>query len=216
MRVGGVSSKRANQAMRIPPKTRHSPVANTISHLLRPARSSSSLKIVADGCAVCCCGKGSATLHRLSAVRTLEVLDTWRIDSSRYAVAGGARVMDVDFGPDRRVSLYPSVCVVGLEDGGICVHALRGVGKWSRTVGTGIVREVAGLISKPLGAVGGLGKTVLGGLGGIGKAALNLGSQLGKEAVVGLDEVATEVKKEGGVASFFRGLGRKGSSDSGR
>ena len=175
-----------------------------------------SLKIVADGGAVCCCSKGAATLHRLSSVRVLEVLDTWNIDSPGYALVGGVGVLDVDFGPDRRVSLYPSVVVVGLEDGGVCIHALRGVGKWSRTVGTGIVREVAGLISKPLGAVGGLGKNLLGGIGGIGKAALNLGSQLQKEAVVGLDEVATEVKKEGGVAGFFRGLGRKGSGDSGR
>ena len=150
----------------------------------------------------------------MGAIRTLELLDTWNInveDGNVQDLLGvgdsGVVVHDCDFGPNRRTSGYPSVASVVLGDGSIRIHALKGVGKWSQTVSTGLGEQVVGLLGKPVGALGVVGKTVIGGIGSLGAGLFGIGKELVNDVKVGGEDAVQSVKKKGGFRGLFRGGG---------
>ncbi|GMI15909.1 hypothetical protein TrVE_jg8845 [Triparma verrucosa] len=167
-----------------------------------------SMKTILDGTAVAVCSNGKVTLHRLSSVRVLEVLDVWTVDVSGFELVGGVPLFDVDFGPGRRVSQYPAVAAAALGDGSLRIHALKGVGKWSRTVGPSLGGAVAGLVSKPISAIS---KGVFGVVSAIGGGVVSLGKELAQETRVGGAEVVEEVQKTGLKGFFSKVVQRNGS-----
>jgi hypothetical protein len=168
------------------------------------------MKDVLDGCALATTMRGAVQLLRLSSCRPFEIVDTWNIDVGGFDLLGGGVgnvvVGDIDFGPDRRLSSCPAVAVAGIADGGVRIHALPGITAWSRTVSLGIGASVAGLVTKPLGVVGGIGKGLLGGLGIVGKGLVSLGRDTIQEINSEGGELLSDVKKQG-VLGFFRGVG---------
>ena len=87
------------------------------------------------------------------------------------------------------------------------MHALRGIGKWAKTVGPGLGNAVAGLVTKPLSAIG---KGVFGLVGAIGQGVVSVGREIVSETRVGGEEVVEEVSKTGIVGFLKRSVARKG------
>ena len=153
-------------------------------------------------------GHGSVALYRLSSVKALEVLDVWNVDMGGTVEdllgLGENGILDVDFG----CGSHSSVVAIAMQDGSIRVHALRGIGKWSQSLSSGLGGAVAGLLGKAGHGVGSVGKTVFGGIGSLGKGLFGIGKEIVNE--VSEEQVIEEVKKKG-VSGFFR---RSGSDQS--
>jgi hypothetical protein len=147
-----------------------------------------------DGTAVIvCCGRG-VTIHRLSAVDPLEIIDEWQITEADSL--GVSDPMDAAFDIDLGPSLNrPVVAAAACSNGVLRLHALPGISAWSeRNKKSGISQTVGTALAKPAQR---LNRVMREGIG-LGRQLAGMGRDIGKE-------VTSDVK-ERGVTGFFGNL----------
>jgi len=155
------------------------------SHILEPHLGMPK-KIIStvDGRAVFVCAGGGVSVHLVSSIQPLITIDKWELDESSTKQA----VYDLDFGPTIG---RPVVAAAGCSADTLCLHALRGISKWShehqRNTVSGAVGSVLALPAQTV-------KNALGGVSSFGSSFFGSAKEVAKEAV-------SVVKEEGG---FFR------------
>jgi hypothetical protein len=147
-----------------------------------------------DGTAVLvCCGRG-ITIHRISAVDPLEILDEWQITEADSLGRSDPMeaAFDIDLGPSLN---RPVVAAAACSNGVLRLHALPGISSWSeRNKKSGISQTVGTALAKPAQR---LNRVMREGIG-FGRQLAGMGRDIGKE-------VSSDVK-ERGVTGFFGNL----------
>jgi len=156
-----------------------------------------------DGTAVLvCCGRG-VTIHRLSSLQPLDVLDEFVITETDDLTSGQSvpTAFDVDLGPSLN---RPVVAAAACSSGVLRLHALPGISIWSeRHKKSGLSQTVGSALSKPARR---LNRAVREGLG-LGRQLAGMGREIGRE-------VTSDVK-ERGVSGFLGNImSRKNSTTS--
>jgi hypothetical protein len=150
-----------------------------------------------DGTAVLvCCGRG-ITVHRLSAVTPLEILDEWQITEADSLGRSDPMeaAYDIDLGPSLN---RPVVAAAACSNGVLRLHALPGISAWSeRNKKSGITQTVGTALAKPAQR---LNRVMREGIG-LGRQLAGMGRDIGKE-------VTSDVK-ERGMTGFFGSLLQK-------
>ena len=159
------------------------------------------IQCIPDGtAAMVCCGRG-ITVHRVSALKPLEIVDEWHItefdDLSSFESIPAA--WDIDLGPSLN---RPVVAAAACSNGALRLHALPDISQWSeRHKKSGISQTVGSALAKPARR---LQSAVKEGFG-IGRHIAGMGRDIGRE-------LSTDVK-EHGVGGFLNNVVfRKGSS----
>ena len=168
---------------------RRDKAANGAPHKLIP---------IIGGKAVMACSSRGMTVHRISAIRPLEVVDEWLLevggeeDGDGIAKAkSGACVSayDVDFGPSL---VRPVVAAAACSSGALRLHALRGISQWSEeNKSKGVSAAMGNALARPAARL----RNVVGGVKNIGSRFMGVSKEIGKEA-------ADEIKERGGIFGF--------------
>ena len=154
---------------------------------------------ISDGNAVMICSSRGITVHRLSALRPLEIIDDWCIglrDPEAYGVGDIIpTAYDVDFGPSPN---KPIVAATACSAGALQLHALRGISQWSEEHKQGAVSAAMGnALARPAARL----RNIAGGVKNIGSRFMGVGKEVASEAL-------DEVKEQAGSRGLF-GLRRK-------
>lgn len=152
-----------------------------------------------DGRGIMVCGGGGVSIHRISAITPLEIVDQWQIlEGSSVNKDTTSHTFDVDFGP----SLYrPVVAVAACSHGELRLHALKGISEWSEGNKKGAVQEaMSNVLMKPAQKI----KNVVGTVKGTGSRVVGFGKEFGREAISNVKEKS---------ASFFGNFGRGKKSE---
>lgn len=156
---------------------------------------------IPDGTAVIVCAGRGVTIHRVSALNPLEIIDEWHITELDDATSTDSipAAWDVDFGPSLN---RPVVAAAACSNGVLRLHALPGISAWSeRHKKGGLGHTVGSALAIPARR---LRSVVQDGLG-LGRQLAGMGREISQEM--------TSDMKERGVGGFFKGiLGAKGGS----
>jgi len=131
----------------------------------------------ADGRAVFVCGEGGMSIHLVSTLHPLAIVDQWRLGEGATDDNSSKHVMhDLDFGPTLS---RPVLAAAGCSEGALRLHALQGIGKWSNENQRNTVSSAVGnVLALPAQTV----KNALGGVAGMGSRFVGFGKEIGKEA----------------------------------
>jgi len=141
-----------------------------------------------DGRAVFVCAGGGVSVHLVSSIQPLITVDKWELDESSAKQA----VYDLDFGP---TIARPVVAAAGCSAGSLCLHALRGISKWSHEHQRNTVSLAVGsVLALPAQTV----KNALGGVSSFGSSFFGSAKEISKEAISVVKE------REGGLGFFSR------------
>ena len=155
---------------------------------------------IIGGKAVLACSSRGITVHRISAIRPLEVVDEWLLEvggeedgdgsgSSSSISRGGISAFDVDFGPSL---VRPVVAAAACSSGALRLHALRGISQWSEeNKSKGVSAAMGNALARPAARL----RNVVGGVKNIGSRFMGVSKEIGKEA-------ADEIKERGGLFGF--------------
>ena len=154
---------------------------------------------IIGGKAVMACSSRGMTVHRISAIRPLEVVDEWllevggEVDGDGIAKSGTCiSAYDVDFGPSL---VRPVVAAAACSSGALRLHALRGISQWSEeNKSKGVSAAMGNALARPAARL----RNVVGGVKNIGSRFMGVSKEIGKEA-------ADEIKERGGIFGGFRG-----------
>jgi hypothetical protein len=145
----------------------------------------------ADGRAVFVCGAGGVSIHLVSSIRPLALVDKWKISGAPgFGPTTEQAVYDLDFGP---TIARPVVAAAGCSAGALRLHALRGISLWSQEHQRNTVSSAVGsVLALPAQTV----KNALGGVSSFGSSFFGSAKEISKEAFSVVKE------REGGF--FFR------------
>ena len=157
---------------------------------------------IIGGKAVMACSSRGIAVHRISAIRPLEVVDEWLLEtggdgdgdgdgsgSNSSISRGGISAFDVDFGPSL---VRPVVAAAACSSGALRLHALRGISQWSEeNKSKGVSAAMGNALARPAARL----RNVVGGVKNIGSRFMGVSKEIGKEA-------ADEIKERGGLFGF--------------
>ena len=147
-----------------------------------------------DGTAVLVCSGRGVTVHRLSCLDPLEILDEWVVTESddMSSAENVEHCYDLDLGPSLN---RPVAAAAACSNGALRFHALPGISQWSeRHKKTGLGSTVGNAFVKPAQTVNRALKEGF----SFGSRIAGMGREIGKE-------VTTDVKTSG-VSGFLGGL----------
>jgi len=162
------------------------------SHRLEPQRGiPKKIFPTVDGRAVFVCAGGGVSVHLVSSIQPLVVIDQWRLSEDTGNDVSIKPVMyDLDFGP---TIARPVVAAAGCSAGTLRLHALRGISRWSHEHQRNTVSSAVGnVLALPAQTV----KNALGGVSSFGSSFFGSAREISKEALTVVKE------REGGF--FFR------------
>uniref|UniRef100_A0A7S1Z0T9 BEACH domain-containing protein n=1 Tax=Ditylum brightwellii TaxID=49249 RepID=A0A7S1Z0T9_9STRA len=146
----------------------------------------------ADGRGVMVCGGEGISIHQVSSVQPLKLIDEWRITEGGGAGIHPIAAYDIDFGP---TLTKPVVAAAGCSQGALQLHALQGISSWSEENKKGSMSVAVGnALAKPAQAV----KNAVGSVKGIGSRVVGFGKDIGREAM-------SDVKERGVFRRLFSG-----------
>jgi hypothetical protein len=145
----------------------------------------------ADGRAVFVCAGGGVSVHLVSCIRPLTIIDKWKISGAPgFGALTEQVVFDLDFGP---TISRPVVAAAGCSSGALRLHALQGISLWSQEYQRNTVSSAVGsVLALPAQTV----KNALGGVSSFGSNFFGSAKEISKEAFSVVKE------REGGF--FFR------------
>jgi hypothetical protein len=145
----------------------------------------------ADGRAVFVCAEGGVSVHLVSSIQPLALVDKWNLSGAPgYSSSTEQIVYDLDFGP---TISRPVVAAAGCSAGALRLHALRGISRWSHEHQRNTVSSTVGsVLALPAQTV----KNALGGVSSFGSSFFGSAKEISKEALSVVKE------REGGF--FFR------------
>jgi len=147
-----------------------------------------------DGTAAMVCSGRGMSIHRLSALDPLEVIDEWHVTELDDLTSPDSipACYDVEFGPSLN---RPVLAAAACSNGALRLHALPGISAWSeRHKKGGLGQTVGSALAKPARR---LRSAVKDGLG-LGRQIAGVGRDIGIE-------VSNDVK-ERGVSGFFNSM----------
>mmetsp|Transcript_22556 Transcript_22556/g.28823 ORF Transcript_22556/g.28823 Transcript_22556/m.28823 type:complete len:143 (+) Transcript_22556:2732-3160(+) len=138
------------------------------------------------------CGGEGISIHQVSSVQPLKLIDEWRITEGGGAGIHPIAAYDIDFGP---TLTKPVVAAAGCSQGALQLHALQGISSWSEENKKGSMSVAVGnALAKPAQAV----KNAVGSVKGIGSRVVGFGKDIGREAM-------SDVKERGVFRRLFSG-----------
>lgn len=141
-----------------------------------------------DGRAVLVCGRGGVSVHLVSSLQPLAIIDRWTLSEDKNS--DQQAVYDIDFGP---TLARPVVAAVGCTAGALRLHALRGISSWSHENQRHTVSSAVGsVLALPAQTV----KNAFGGVSSFGSSFFGSAKEISKEAF--------SVVKERDGGFFFR------------
>lgn len=130
----------------------------------------------ADGRAVFVCAEGGVSIHLVSSIRPLAVVDRWIISGAPGFASTEQVVYDLDFGP---TISRPVVAAAGCSAGALRLHALQGISLWSQEHQRNTVSSAVGsVLALPAQTV----KNALGGVSSFGSSFFGSAKEISKEA----------------------------------
>jgi len=146
---------------------------------------------ITGGKAMMVCGRRGVSVHRISSIQPLDVIDDWPLsldgDATEYGSSHNtAAAYDVDFGPSL---VRPVIAAAACSSGALRLHALRGISVWSEEHRKNALSSAAAnALARPAQRL----RNVVGGVKGIGSRFLGVSKEISKEAV----DVAVDGVKE--------------------
>jgi len=162
------------------------------SHILEPHQGiPKKIFPTVDGRAVFVCAGGGVSVHLVSSIQPLAIVDNWRLSEDTGNDVSAKQVMyDLDFGP---TIARPVVAAAGCSAGTLRLHALQGISRWSHEHQRNTVSSAVGsVLAMPAQTV----KNALGGVSSFGSNFFGSAREISKEAFTVVKE------REGGF--FFR------------